>query len=395
MISALLNPNQGNASSSGDLSSGIQKLADGKLQRMHRKQEFENNLLSSLLGGQEPSPTSQQMPAENSPEEMPAFEGEAAEKFIADLLEKVMEPQEQSKESAPEKKPDKKSAAKELKKQETIAKKEDATQKKIDAQRAKMDEKIALEREKASLKREGEEYKENVKRENAYYKDILKQQLGAEENDKRLDRMLTLIDKGNLPNANLWTFLSKIEEQGVLSSAGAFGGSGAGIGGAIGGIPGAAIGGALGGIVGALSGPLAGAIKSNIKTGSPDIIEFEKLSEDFVKGAKAYFSGRVTDYDLKSYMKTVPTLMQTDAGKKAVMSNLKSFNELAKLEGKTARDIVKKNGGKVPIDLNQQVSDQLSDEKDRLAAIFKNPEGEAAGEQKPFDPVAAILPDLG
>ena len=177
--------------------------------------------------------------------------------------------------------------------------------------------------------------------------------------------METLIEKGKLPNAGLWTFLTSIEDLGPIAT----GGAGALIGSAVPGV-GTAIGAGVGGILGALSGPLAGAAKSLIKSGSPDVEEFEKLSADFVKNAKQYFGSRLTDADLRVFMQTLPTLMQTDAGKKKVIENLSSLNELAQIESKTARSIIRDNGGIPPIDIEQQVKDKIADRADRIAKRF-------------------------
>jgi len=217
------------------------------------------------------------------------------------------------------------------------------------------------EREKLELAKRQTNLKETKK----YVETLKDQEKASKESDLRLKRMETLINKGNLPNANLWSFLSKIEDLGPLAT----GGAGALLGSVVPGV-GTAVGAAAGGVLGALSGPLAGAAKSFIKTGSPDIEEFEKLSADFVKNAKQYFGSRLTDADLRVFMQTLPTLMQTDAGKKKVIENLRSLNELSEIEAKAARSIIKENGGIPPLDIEQQVKDKISDKIDKVAARF-------------------------
>jgi hypothetical protein len=214
-----------------------------------------------------------------------------------------------------------------------------------------------------------EEQKLADKETKPYYDAVIKGEKGAKENDLRLDRIENLVNKGSLPNAGLWTFLTKIEDSGTFSPAAAGGAIGAALGSVVPGA-GTAIGGAIGGVLGSMAAPLAGAAKSIIRSGSPDIEEFEKLSADFVKNAKQYFGARLTDADLKAYMQTVPNLMQTDAGKKKVIENLRSINEIARKEAKAARDIIRANNGKRPFDLEQQVQDLISDELDKLAQKF-------------------------
>lgn len=227
-------------------------------------------------------------------------------------------------------------------------------------------EEVAARKEEIALRKEEFEREKVARAETRKYLETLKdQEKAAKESELRLKRMETLIEKGKLPNAGLWTFLTSIEDLGPIAT----GGAGALIGSAVPGV-GTAIGAGVGGILGALSGPLAGAAKSLIKSGSPDVEEFEKLSADFVKNAKQYFGSRLTDADLRVFMQTLPTLMQTDAGKKKVIENLSSLNELAQIESKTARSIIRDNGGIPPIDIEQQVKDKIADRADRIAKRF-------------------------
>lgn len=222
--------------------------------------------------------------------------------------------------------------------------------------------KIASAEAKEAKKIELEEKKLATKENKAYIDQTFATEKAAKESDLRLGKLEKLVEKGKLPNSALWSFLDKVENIGTVGSAGA----GAGIGGVIGGPVGAAI----GGIAGAVIGPLAGAAKSVIRATSPDIEEFEKTSADFIKNAKQYFGSRLTDADLRAFMATIPTLMQTDAGKKRVIENLRSFNQLAEIEAKTVRKILKENKGISPQDLRLQVQDRMKDEIDRVAKLF-------------------------
>ncbi len=221
------------------------------------------------------------------------------------------------------------------------------------------------EREKLELAKRSS----NIKETKQYVDSLKTMEKAAKESDLRLKRMKNLIKKGNLPNANLWSFLTKVEEA-PLSGAGAGALLGSAAGTAL--LPGVgtAIGGALGGVAGGLISPFAGVAKSYLKSGSPDIEEFEKLSNDFIKNAKQYFGSRLTDADLRAFMQTVPTLMQTDAGKKRVIENLSSLNELAEVESKAARSIIRQNHGIPPIDIEQQVKDKIENKIDQIAKRF-------------------------
>jgi hypothetical protein len=187
-------------------------------------------------------------------------------------------------------------------------------------------EKLELQKRQLSLK------------ETKPYIDSLKaQEKAGKESDLRLKRMESLIEHGKLPNAGLWSFLTKFEEAPYISG---------------------------------LTAPFVGIAKSYLKSGNPDIEEFEKLSNDFVKNAKAVFGSRITDNDLRVFMQTIPSLMQTDAGKKKVIANLRSLNDLAGIEAKAARSIIRDNGGIPPIDIEQQVQDKIGSKLDKVANKF-------------------------
>jgi len=105
---------------------------------------------------------------------------------------------------------------------------------------------------------------------------------------------------------------------------------------------------------------------------TPESQEFNKLSKDFVKGAKAYFGSRLTDTDLRTFLETVPDLSQSDAGKRAVINNLKLFNEADLSRKKVAEQIIKDNNGRRPSDFDSQVEEGVAPQLDALAEQIKN-----------------------
>lgn len=233
-------------------------------------------------------------------------------------------------------------------------------------------QKLEIEQKKEARAEQGAVLKEkqfNIAATKSYVDDLKNKEKVIKENNLRLKKMEKTINDGNLPNANLWSFLTKIEDS-PLSGAGA----GALLGSAIGTsfLPGVgtAIGSGLGGAIGGMISPLAGAAKSWIKAGSPDIEEFEKLSNEFVKGAKQYFGSKITEKEVQMYMQTVPTLMQTDAGKRKIIGNIRSLNELVEIEAKAVRSIIAANRGIPPLDIEQQVQDKISHKIDKVAKKF-------------------------
>lgn len=213
-----------------------------------------------------------------------------------------------------------------------------------------------------------------------YYDEVVRDDKAAQKIETDTNRMLHLIDKGKLPDPVLYKQLKDLEESATpLKSAGTFAGAGATAGalggGALAGPPGAVVGGLLGSLAGGLAG-LAFSQNATHKIGKvrkefPDTEEFEKLSANFISGAKAVFGNRVTNQDLIFFMQTVPTLMNTENGKRAIIRNIKLASEATRARYKAMKEIIKDNNGHRPIDIAIQVEEKVTPQLDKLAQQFK------------------------
>ena len=208
-----------------------------------------------------------------------------------------------------------------------------------------------FEREKIAKKEEQLANKETQK----YYEEVISGEKAAKESDQDLKKMKRLIEKGKLPPAALYKSLKDAEES--LSS---FGGAAKNIG--VGGAAGFALAGPLGAAVGAGLGvavsPVATMALYGVRSAYPDTEEFEKLSNGFIRYAKGIFGSRITDQDLKAFLATVPTLANTEHGKKAIIHNMDLFNKAVHAKYDVMREIIKENGGKRPLDLAIQVQER-------------------------------------
>jgi hypothetical protein len=211
-------------------------------------------------------------------------------------------------------------------------------------------------KEKLSVKEQEEVNKETK----PVYDEISKGAKAAQNNNKRLDRMEVLINEGKLTPAG---WVGALENLG-----GVFGLVGGALGALAGGIPGAGLGGTLGGLLGTAASGAANALLS------PESQEFKKLSNDFLKDAKETFGTRLTNYDVQTFLQTVPTLSQTDEGKRRVITNLRSFNEAAILRKNAMDKIIKANGGKRPANLDTLIEERIAPQLDILADKFKKGE---------------------
>jgi hypothetical protein len=219
----------------------------------------------------------------------------------------------------------------------------------------------AADQAKQARKETHEEQKEINTRTQKYYDSVVAGGKSAKNNIKRLSKLENLHD---VPPAELYRFLSKVEEGAPNPVYGAAAGSYAG--GQIAGPYGAV----AGGIAGALLGPLAGTVKAVLARRYKDTEEFEKLSNDFVRDAKGIFGGRITDADLTVFMQTIPTLNQTDEGRRKIMKNMKAFNDAALAEYDSLEEIIKENGGKRPNGLEFLVQQRAQDKIDKAAQEF-------------------------
>lgn len=257
-------------------------------------------------------------------------------------------------------------------------KKFEVEQFKAAAREKQFEKELAHDMKKFEKQQEIAEQKELKKQQEASHKETKKyydQTLAAGEAAKlagdRLSKMEKLIDKGNLPVSGFYKLFKNLEEK-FTPGAGAGAGSviGGGIGFATGGPIGAAVGSALGGGVGAIISPIATMLRYGQRQTSPGTEEFEKLSADFIRDVKSIFGNRITNLDLEAFLKSIPTLDNSDLGKKAIIRNMKQFNKGIEARIKVMKDIVQEHNGKRPYDLQLQVEERVAPMLDRIAKDF-------------------------
>jgi hypothetical protein len=207
-----------------------------------------------------------------------------------------------------------------------------------------------LEREKQEKKNQLELEKIKDKETQKYYQDLISQSDSAKEGIKRLNRMKYLIDHGSLPFASFYNALEDLEKSGTHGGAQKT---------------------FVGDIISTLIKPIAGVLKS-VQRGifSTDTEEFEKLSNDFIRGAKQIFGNKITNDELRAYMKSIPTLSQTDNGKKAVIRNMDNLLRGQVIKTKVAMQIIKENKGKRPTDFESEIDKRSKKKLDKLSDRF-------------------------
>lgn len=104
---------------------------------------------------------------------------------------------------------------------------------------------------------------------------------------------------------------------------------------------------------------------------STDSQEFKKLSTEFLKDARYLFGSKITQGEIQLFMKMIPTLNQTDAGKMRVIRNMKIYNEAADLRKSAMDQIIKENKGIRPRDLNSLIEKRIGKRMEILGDKFK------------------------
>jgi hypothetical protein len=129
--------------------------------------------------------------------------------------------------------------------------------------------------------------------------------------------------------------------------------------------------------------------------GNPEAELYDKNVNEYIKNISNFFPGAIRVAEIEPYMKTIPTLLNSDAGKKLIIQNQKLENELHKDEYNAYVQILKDNGGKKPQNLDVEIITRTAEKRadngmkfrdNMLKAIqmTQNPTGKVApGTQMP------------
>lgn len=104
---------------------------------------------------------------------------------------------------------------------------------------------------------------------------------------------------------------------------------------------------------------------------NPGSEEFQKIQANFINGAKEAFGGRISNFELESFMKTVPNLVQSPEGRKRVIANLKRIERGKLARYHAYREVLSKNNGIPPYDLEERVEDLTDKKMEAITNQFK------------------------
>ncbi len=77
---------------------------------------------------------------------------------------------------------------------------------------------------------------------------------------------------------------------------------------------------------------------------NPQTELFVKTVNEFIKGAKDSFGARVTNFELDRFMQQLPTLANTEEGRRLILSQMDSVNKLNQLEADSLKEVYQHYG---------------------------------------------------
>jgi hypothetical protein len=105
--------------------------------------------------------------------------------------------------------------------------------------------------------------------------------------------------------------------------------------------------------------------------GNPKSEEFEKLvSQRGLNVAQAYGFGRILQTEYENFLKTIPTLMNSQEGRKRIGDTLEYFDNIAEARYNTLNQIMKQNGGRRPQNLQEQVTARMAPYYDKAEEVL-------------------------
>lgn len=104
---------------------------------------------------------------------------------------------------------------------------------------------------------------------------------------------------------------------------------------------------------------------------NPASEEFLKIQQGFLRGAKDVFGSRISNFEAEQFLKGIPSLSQSPEGRKRVIAGFEYLERAKLARFETAREIIAKNDGIPPLDLDEQIEESIDPKLDKLADKFK------------------------
>ncbi len=99
---------------------------------------------------------------------------------------------------------------------------------------------------------------------------------------------------------------------------------------------------------------------------------YDKATNDYIKDVGLYFPGTIRVAEIEAYMKSIPTLMNSDKGKEIVIENTQILNDQKEAAYDAYREILKENKGKKPRNLDVEILERTRGKRNELSEKIKD-----------------------
>ena len=113
--------------------------------------------------------------------------------------------------------------------------------------------------------------------------------------------------------------------------------------------------------------------------------ELEKLSNDLTKNIQQFYGSRILQSEFQNFLKSIPTLKNSQEGRERIIANMKMFNNLKRLEYNTARAIELDYEAKnkpLPPSFQRIVYDEMKPKAEKFANEWKNAQNAKLSQKK-------------
>ncbi len=94
--------------------------------------------------------------------------------------------------------------------------------------------------------------------------------------------------------------------------------------------------------------------------------QYVKTLNDFISQAKNFFGSRVTNFDLQSFKSRLPSLLNTEEGRRAILEQMRLLTELQSIHDKELAEGIKSNGDKSYIDIAKTADERITEKEQSI-----------------------------
>lgn len=105
---------------------------------------------------------------------------------------------------------------------------------------------------------------------------------------------------------------------------------------------------------------------------NPDAEQFEKLSQELMKNIQGTYGSRILQSEVQSFMRSIPTLMNSPEGQKRLIQQWNLLNEGKKIYYDAYKQVKKENPERLPRDLHEQVLERAEGALEKMSNRFRS-----------------------